>query len=30
MSDVGVAKNDFTGDIDWGYTGALLFLKFDF
>lgn len=28
--DVDVAKNDFTGSIDWGYGGALLFLKFDF
>ena len=28
--DIGVAEQDFTGDIDWGYQGAMIFLKFDF
>lgn len=28
--DVGVDKQDFTGDLTWKYDGGLLFLKFDF
>lgn len=28
--DLGVTKNNFTGDLDWRYDGGLLFFKFDF
>lgn len=28
--DLGVTKPDFNGDLDWTYTGALLYFKFDF
>ena len=28
--DIGIAKDNFTGDLVWQYTGGLLFLKFDF
>lgn len=28
--DVGVTKQNFSGDVDWQYDGGLLFLKFDF
>jgi hypothetical protein len=28
--DIGVDKNRFQGDVDWQYSGALAFLKFDF
>jgi hypothetical protein len=28
--DVGATKNSFDGAIDWRYSGALVFLKFDF
>ena len=28
--DLSVARRFFTGDVDWAYVGALLFLKFDF
>ena len=28
--DIGVTKQNLTGDLDWRYDGALLFLKFDF
>ncbi|MFL1484054.1 hypothetical protein [Marinobacter sp. LN3S78] len=28
--DVGVSKDNFQGDIDWQYDGALAYLKFDF
>ena len=28
--DVGVSKSGFSGDLDWQYSGGLLFLKFDF
>jgi hypothetical protein len=28
--NVGVTKTNFNGDLDWRYTGGLLFFKFDF
>jgi hypothetical protein len=28
--DIGVDKNSFQGNVDWQYSGALAFLKFDF
>jgi len=28
--DVGISRNQFTGNLDWRYDGGLLFLKFDF
>jgi hypothetical protein len=28
--DVGVDKPNFDGDLNWEYTGGLLFFKFDF
>lgn len=28
--DIGISKENFTGDMNWQYTGGLLFLKFDF
>ncbi len=28
--DIGVTKQDITGDLDWRYDGGLLFFKFDF
>lgn len=28
--NVGIAKGNFDGDLDWRYDGGLLFLKFDF
>ncbi len=28
--DVDASKSGFQGSLDWQYTGALLFLKFDF
>ncbi len=28
--NIGVMKNSFYGDLDWRYTGGLLFFKFDF
>jgi hypothetical protein len=28
--DLAVSRQFFSGDVDWGYAGALLFLKFDF
>ena len=28
--DIGVAKTNFDGDMDWRFDGGLLFLKFDF
>jgi len=28
--DVGVDKPNFDGDLNWQYTGGLLFFKFDF
>ena len=28
--EIGIAKENFTGDLDWRYDGGLLFVKFDF
>lgn len=28
--DLGVTKTDFGGNVDWGYSGGLVFLKYDF
>jgi len=28
--DIGVSENNFNGNVDWGYTGGLLFLKMGF
>lgn len=28
--DIGVTKNNFQGDVDWQYDGAMAYLKFDF
>ena len=28
--DIGVKEQNFQGDIDWGYRGTMVFLKFDF
>jgi hypothetical protein len=28
--DLGIAKNNFNGNLDWQYDGGLLFFKFDF
>lgn len=28
--DIGVAEDNFNGNVDWGYIGGLLFLKLDF
>jgi len=28
--DIGVAENNFNGNVDWGYVGGLLFLKLGF
>jgi hypothetical protein len=28
--DIGVAEQNFEGNIDWGYRGGMVFLKYDF
>lgn len=28
--DLGVDKTNFSGDVDWGYSGGMIFLKYDF
>ena len=28
--DIGVAEQNFEGNVDWGYSGGMIFLKYDF